>query len=429
MNSIDRSVAPTLLPYPDLHIPFPEKITDASALTIYDLDHGDQPMNRITIQWKYGSAMCSNQAAYTVMSQLLREGAGERSAQDISETLDYNGAWLKITPSEHLLSVSLFSLNKTLGNLLPILGDIILHPRFPENEMHAIAERLASQTEVNMQRVAFKAAMLSRDLTFGKKHPLAKVPTAEDYRSLTSDDILAAYKEMIGNATPIISVSGQTSEILHLVKDFAKTLKSNLSATHREFTPIPFKPTAGKYETTLEGALQGAIRITIPTIGRSHPDYIDLRLAVMALGGYFGSRLNKNIREDKGYTYGITASLLGYEEGAFVEIKSEADPAYVDAVVREIDNEIKLLAAQPMPQEELEAVKSFATTNLAAMLDLPFTIMDHHLTNIHNNIASDYFARQLSAINRLTPERISQVISQHIDPAKASIAIAGPEKR
>lgn len=428
MSSIDRSVAPPILPYRELQIPFPKILSEDSLLPIYDLNHGDQPINRITVQWKYGSAMCSNPGAYAVMSQLLREGAGNHSAQSISETLDYNGAWLKITPSEHLLSISLFSINKTLGNLIPILSDIIQNPIFPENEMHAISERFASQTEVNMQRVGFKAAMLSRELTFGKDHPLAKTPSPEAYRGLTKGDIIGAYREVVSNSLPIISVAGQTSDILPLVKDFAKMLERDLPKAVNPFTPIPFTPSAGRHETTVDGALQGAIRLTIPTVNRSHADYIDLRLAVMALGGYFGSRLNKNIREDKGYTYGITASLLGYEEGAFMEIKSEADPAYVDSVVYEINNEIKRLADEPMSDEELSSVRSFATTTLAAMLDSPFTMMDHHLTNIHNNIASDYFARQLSAINNLTPGRISEVIRRHIDLAKSAIAIAGPKK-
>lgn len=405
----------------------PEEKRNACGITTLNLDHGDQPINRIILQWDRGSASVENPAAFAIMAQLLREGAGNLSGLEISELLDFNGAWLKIEPSEHLLSISLFSLNKTLDKLLPLLRDIILRPTFPETELRAIAERFASQCEVNGRKVGFRAGQLSRVMAFGKNHPLAQITTADDFRSLTRDDIISTYRATIGSGYPLISVAGATADILPSLDSFALDLGQALPGNSPKPAIKPFDAESGKANVTVEGALQSAIRYTIPTIGRPHPDYIDLRFAIMALGGYFGSRLNKNIREEKGYTYGISAALLGYEEGALVEIRSECDPAYTESVVTEIENELRLLASKPMDAKELEAVKSFAMTNLASMLDSPFSIMDHHLTNIHNNIPKDYFSRQIGSLSNLTPERIRQVIQQHIDLSKGAIAIAGPE--
>lgn len=172
-------------------------------------------------------------------------------------------------------------------------------------------------------------------------------------------------------------------------------------------------------------SLQSAISFSIPTIGREHPDYINLRLAIMALGGYFGSRLNKNIREEKGYTYGITANLLGFREGAFVEIRVQCDPAYVESVIAEVKEEIRRMVDEPLSEEELNAVKNFAMTTLASILDSPFTIIDHHISNHHLHIAPDYFDAQLGAISNLSAATVSRMISEHVDAEKMSVTIVG----
>lgn len=180
-------------------------------------------------------------------------------------------------------------------------------------------------------------------------------------------------------------------------------------------------------ETICPEALQSAVCISIPTIGRSDPDYIDLRLAMMALGGYFGSRLMTNIREEKGLTYGISGALLGYREGGVASIDSQTDPRNVKQLVSETIKELELLRTVAMTDGELSAVKRYAMSALAASLDSPFSIMDIYLTRYTSGTPDDYFKLQQKAITDLTAERIMEVANRHLDPDSVKISIAGPK--
>lgn len=424
MMTLDRTAAPTLHPYPPLAVPFPEESKLQGDMLLFTLNHGEQPISRLTLSWPVGLIDVDNPSALTVLSMLLREGSRRFSDVEISETLDFNGAWLKVEPSHHSFSISLYALNKSFADLAPILKDIIEHPLLPENEMRAISNRLASNLEVNLQKVAFVATLENYKSIFGVSHPINRFQSPDEIRGITRDEVADTYNAVIDSGAPRVYFAGQTEPIAEEVAELLNSLEINCG---KQVEPqiVMADPSFGMNKITMPESLQSAISISIPTINRNHPDYISLRLAIIALGGYFGSRLNMNIREDKGYTYGITASLLGYREGAFVEIRVQCDSAYVEAVIGEIKNEIKRLAEEPLSAEELNAVKSFAMSTLASVLDTPFSIIDHHISNYHLQIAPDYFDAQLKAISNLTADTLCRVSREHIDAEKMAITIVG----
>lgn len=428
MSIIDRTTPPPTYPYPRLSIPFPADRIGPAGIRITNLNHGDQAINRLSVAWDFGLFQASNPAALTAMSQLLREGAAARSGFEISETLDLNGAWLKAEASTDSFTISLFSINKTFDNLIPLISEIITKPTFPVDELDTIKESMAAMMEVNLKKVAFAASVDNRRQTFGASHPGSRLQSPGEIRSLSRADIVDAYRELTSQARPAIYIAGLTEGLSDSVDRLAEAISPIVPEAESSARAERFAPEFADTFALIPGASQSAIHISIPTIDRSHPDYITLRFAIMALGGYFGSRLNKNIREDKGLTYGITASLLGYREGAFAEICSQSDPSYARGVVDEIDSEILKLASEPMPTQELRTLKNHATTQLAAMLDSPFSIMDHHITNRNLGIDPHYFAAQLAAIERLTPEQVRLAIKKHILPSPRILSVAGPQK-
>lgn len=422
--SPDRSTPPALHPYPQLSVPFPTKRIIRGGMQLYSLNHGEQPISRLTLSWPVGILDVDNPSALSVMATLLREGSRDYTDVEISETLDFNGAWLRVEPSYHNFSISLYALNKNFAELSPILKDIIEHPLFPENEMRAISNRMASNLEVNLQKVAFVAALENNKSVFGQSHPISRFQSPDQIRGITRDEVVRAYNSVIGSGAPTVYIAGQTDAIAGETLRFLENLEINTGES-TEPAIIAAAPSSGVTKIDMPGSLQSAVTISIPTINRDHPDYIDLRLAVMALGGYFGSRLNMNIREDKGYTYGITANLLGFREGAYMEIRVQCDPAYVESVIDEVKNEIRRLADEPLSADELNAVKNFAMSTLASVLDTPFSIIDHHITNNNLRIAPDYFDAQLKAISALSASTVCRMVREHIDMDKMAVTIAG----
>lgn len=163
----------------------------------------------------------------------------------------------------------------------------------------------------------------------------------------------------------------------------------------------------------------------MPAIDRNHPDYIVLRLLVMALGGYFGSRLMSNIREDKGYTYGINSYLLGYPEGGLIGISSSTDNSTADALIEETIGEIKRLSKGDFTEDEIARLKQHAMSTLASSLDSSFDIMEYYINGLVAFIPSNYFEEQVKAVKSLTPELLTRVAREHLSLDRLNIAVAG----
>ena len=263
-------------------------------------------------------------------------------------------------------------------------------------------------------------------MVFGEKHPMCRTLNADEIDALTADDIRAAYTLAFSQA-PKVFVTGDISEILPEITDFF----ARLDYTETPDAPlrvIPMEPIhGGRTETCdVDTEHQAAIAISIPTIDRTHPDYIPLRLAVMALGGYFGSRLMTNIREEKGYTYGIQANLLGYREGGVISVLTNTAPQYVEPVIAEVKKEMLRLCDELMPAEELSVVKNNAMTSLAAILDTPFSIMDHHISHFHTGTPPNYFEKQIEAVNSLTSTEIMRLAKQYFKMDDMLVSVARP---
>jgi predicted Zn-dependent peptidase len=154
-----------------------------------------------------------------------------------------------------------------------------------------------------------------------------------------------------------------------------------------------------------------------------------LRILVTALGGYFGSRLMQNIREDKGYTYGINAMLVGRRSGAKIVITSECDTAYTYLLVREVENEIRRIQDKLMSEEELDTVKNNMLSDLAKTLDSPFSMASCVSSNIIFSTGEDYFNRQIAEITKITTKELQEVANKYLDVSKFYTAIAGDEKQ
>jgi predicted Zn-dependent peptidase len=429
--TVNRKDAPAIGGLSGMVMPGVERRTLLNGVQMVLLNQGQQPVNRLVVMWNVGLADVDNQAALRLMRVMLREDTALHSGAELAEILEFNGAWLNIEVGRHSTSITVYSLNKAMTEVLPLISEMIQSPLFLEETLLRLREKEASARELLRRKVTQQAAELNAKLLYGDTNPVAQIVTADDIRKVEQADLVNLHRSLFMGVAPSVYFAGAlTPDLIAMVEQMFGSIAFAASGTmlSQHIIPISSALTSCRQLQRDENALQTAINIAIPSLDRQHPDREVLRLAVYALGGYFGSRLMSNIREDKGYTYGINAALATALEGGYVTITCQCDNQYVQAVLNEIEVEIKRLATERISDEELNVVRSTIITGYAALLDSPFSICDYYQLLDAQCLPQNYYQTQIEAISNTSAERLQQVVAQHLLNAPRIVALAGNSK-
>lgn len=423
----DRTQPPQVRPFGKLTLPADTVETLANGLTLHSYSGGDQPVCRLSLYMQGGRAEFGDAAGRMATCQLA-EGSTLHSAEEIAEAIDYNGATVNTRLHQHHASIDMAVLNHRAEAMLPVFAEIAASPAF-DSERLDVAKAIAID---NLNTARMDTAVLADEalmpLVFGASHPLAKAATVADYHAVDAATLHSIHSRMLCPARMHAYLSGQlTPGIVASVRTALESLAPGGDGTQTAIVqPQPAAP-GTTVDVAFARSLQSAVAIALPAPPRAHPDYIKLRLAVIALGGYFGSRLMTNIREDKGLTYGISAALLGSLDGSYVNIAAKCDKTTTATVIDEIANEMRRLASEPPRGDELERLRLFAASNLAELLDTPSRIMGYYATSLLVGTPDDYFNRQQAAIAALSSDTIAEMASAYLCPESALRAVAGAD--
>lgn len=426
---LDRLTAPPLSAFPQLSLPaFDEKILP-NGVKVRILDSGEEAVSRLSVIWPAGLIDSGHQAAYSLTANMLPEGCGGMSGKEVSDILESNGAWFKVYPTQHSTLLSLHSLNHTAKTVFPLVGKIITSPDFPAETFDALKKKGAAEKEIASRKPSYQASLIARETLYGIGHPLAAAVTPDDILAVDKTQLSRLHSGIMLANKPVVFLSGKiTPEVERLCEDVLSAIPFDESAPDRikrEIASIPMLSDSKTCRKEMPDSLQTAIRIQIPTIHRLHPDYEALRFAVVALGGYFGSRLMTNIREEKGYTYGIGANLVPWLEGTNIVISCECDNRYTDAVIKEINREITRLANEEMSQEEVETVRNVIISNLAGILDSPFSISGFAEQAETLRLTPEVYTGQFAQAQTMTAEKIREMASKYLLSSPSVTALAG----
>lgn len=428
MTTPDRSKAPEIYQIGRLNMPEVEHLTLSNGIKLTTYSGGDEKVNRLTVTMAGGAAEEPSAGFSGLMAATTIEGTASLNAAKIADILDYNGSWFSSGTSVHDTTRTFFSLNSRFDKVAATISEMISSPSFPIHETAVAIEKAACKAEIENEKVAFHASKALDSMLMGTRCPLARRPDAATIRNITPEQLHDYYFSHLSTTTIRIYLSGRIdAPIINTIESTFGSINldgnSKILSDDPTFTPV--KP-GSTVRIDRRGALQSAIAAGVPTIGRNHPDYEKLRLAIVFLGGYFGSRLMLNIREDKGYTYGIGASLTGYRNNGFIKIATECDNLYVDAVINEIAIEMKRMHdPSTYSKTELDRCRSFMATTLCSQLDSPFAVMDYHQNIDLIGTPYDYFNRQQDSLKNMTPESLAETAVKYLDPDKLCIAIAG----
>ncbi len=424
MADLDRKTPPTIKPFSRLVIPQPRHANLDNGVPLTIIDQGNDDVTLLSIVWSGGIAEASSPAITALVALAMREGTTTHSGAEIAETLEFNGAQLSIQPSSHFFRLDLKVVNSRLEYILPTVVEIFRSPAYPEHELNVLRENQARSIEIEYEKVDYHAANAINRLIMGENHPMAFESTPDNIRAITRNDVVAFWEKVFCAKPVHVYLAGHiTPEIERLINSHIGSIDFESDAI--SLIEIPFTA-ASQHDILIPRpeSLQSAVRFAIPTIGRDHPDYTALRLLVMALGGYFGSRLMLNLREDKGYTYGVQAYLLGYREGGVMMISTQCDNSYAQSLIDETRREIERLASRDFTAEEIERLRFNAMSQLASMLDTPFSIIDYYRNHLLSDTPIDYFYQQQEAIEALSSDSLAS-LAHHLPLSNLYTAIAG----
>lgn len=427
---LNRSQAPDIKDFSIMRLsPVEERWFAGGKVKLLLLDDPFAPdVTRVTVLLPGGSAEASEPTLATLAMSQLREGTARHNGEQIADMLDYSGAKLTTAANPHSRSVAVMAINSQLPGLLELMLELILQPTFPEEEFHKAALRIAANIRLGRERNSFLATEASDVETFGPDSPLGRTYNPDNTASLTGEDAAQFHRLWsITEGTTVYAVGHLTPELIAKIELFTQKLATGLSDSEKRPLIVMPRPILQSRHIDLSGEPrnQAAIQITIPLPDASEPGFLQLLFAVKTLGGYFGSRLMANIRENKGYTYGINASVIRYCEGNYMRIATECDRSYVAAVLDEINKEIAGMASRPVEDDEFMRMKRHAFSVKASTLESSFSQMQYRISCDTSGINSDEFIGQQITLESLNAKEIAEISERYLVNAPRLTVIVG----
>ena len=423
---MDRTIQPEIQPLKNFHIQTPVRTTLPNGIPLTVINAGEQEVVRMDVLFSGGRWQQSQKLQALFTNRMLREGTTKYTAATIAEKLDYYGSWLELSSSSEYAYITVYSLNKYLAKTLEVVESMIKEPLFPQKELQTILDTNIQQYLVNTSKVDFLAHRSLLKSLYGEQHPCGKIVMEEDYHTITPEVLREFYEQHYHSGNCSIFLSGKvTDDIISRVTDIFGIpfgqYQLQMPKLSFPFAAIPEK----RIFTEREDAMQSAVKMGCTTITREHPDYPKLRVLMTLFGGYFGSRLMSNIREDKGYTYGISAGVVFYPDSGLLIVSTETDNEYVEPLIQEVYHEIDRLHQDPVSAEELRMVRNYMLGEMCRSYESPFSLSDAWIFIATSGLKDDYFARSLQAVNEITPAEIQDLAQRYLCKETLKEVIAG----
>ncbi len=419
---------------PQRHAPNKINITKAEDITLPNgirllaINAGSEDVCRLDLSFDAGTRYQRKKVEAKASAAMLTEGTKSYSSHQIAEQFDYLGSFCEHAIDRDFGKVTLLSLNKYLDKSLDVLEEVIKQPTFPEKELETFRIKGKQSLIVELEKVSTLARQDFFKAIFGITHPYGQFAVPKDYIDLQRAQLIDFHQKFLSSSRCTIVVSGKIgdSELNTVSKYFGETTWGDKQALSAELPQIN-KSSKRKFYSPKTDAVQSAIRVGRQLINKKHPDYCGLVILNTILGGYFGSRLMKNIREDKGYTYGISSSILSLKEHCVFIIGTEVGADFTFPTLKEIYFEIDRLINEPVSIDELDLVRNFLLGELLRSFDGAFAIADTVTSLLeYNDLDYGFFEKMVETTKTITPEQLMNLANAYLRTNDLIECVAGP---
>lgn len=415
--SLNRKTAPPIVDAVNLTLSLKPyvKFTLKNGVEVYTINAGAEEV--MAIEWVFfaGNSYEEENLVAASANFLLKNGTSEKTAFQINEHFDYYGSYLNRACYNETAVLSLHCLTRHVGELLPAVKELIVDSTLPQEELDIYKQNMKQRLKVNLKKSDFVAGRLIDAYLYGENHPYGKYSHAEDFDNLQRDKLVDFYKKYYQQGKLIIFVAGKLPANLEtlLNQHFGDLAVKEVSDADHAVHPATEK----KFRIINdEKNVQGSIRMGRPFPNRHHPDFLKVMVLNNLFGGFFGSRLMVNIREDKGYTYGIHSYLQNHVHHSAWMISTEAGRDVVEATMAEVYKEMKQLREEPVGEDELLLVRNYMMGTILGDLDGPFQIIARWKNIILNNLDENYFYSSINTIKSVSAKELQRLAQQYLNP-------------
>jgi predicted Zn-dependent peptidase len=416
MNVLNRAEIPVFGQVEQIALTPPKKQVLDNGLEVYFGEAGPVEMVKLEFVFPAGQKWALRPLVAKATATLLKNGTTHRSAKEIAEEVDNVGAFLETACTKDKATISVYTLSKHLESVLEVVMDMILNATFPEEELATYCENGKQKLLINLEKVSVLARRQFGALLFGEDHPYGRVNEVGDFDQLKREELLAfkARYYSLSNCKVYVVAGDEMHTMGVLAKQLgaAPVEQSNIEG---QSLASAFATNLGKKRIAKKDALQAAIRMGCMSINRSHPDYHGMVVLNTVLGGYFGSRLMANIREDKGYTYGINSGLLTLQEAGYFVIATEVGSQVAGDAIGEIYKEIDRLKATAVPNDELELVKNYLLGSFLRSMDGAFAQIEKFQALHAHGLTSSFYEDYLNVIKRIQPVDLQRLANEYLN--------------
>lgn len=416
---LNRSEAPNIKDAVEYKIDLkkPDQFKLDNGVEVYNVQAGTEEVVQIEWVFKAGNWFEEKKLIASAANFLIKNGTSNKSAFEINEFIDFYGAYLNRICYNETAVVSLHCLTKQLEHILPLVQEIFLDATMPEDELLIYKQNMKQRLAVNLKKCDFIAGRKIDALLFGEKHPYGVYSEMDDYDAIQQDELIRYYQSYYKNGhCTIFSAGILPANYQQLLNKYFGHLPFNKN----QVTNIshPMLPSSQKKWNILNDpdGVQGAIRIARPCPLPSDPVFPKLQVLNVLFGGFFGSRLMANIREDKGYTYGIYSYLMNHIHASAILISTEAGRDVCEATVKEVYHEMEQLRNKEVGKDELLLVKNYLIGTLLGDLDGPFHIIGRWKNLILHGMDESHFHYYVDTIKTIEAKELKNLAEKYLNP-------------
>lgn len=424
---MNRTTPPPIATPKQINIPAPIEHTFSNGNRLAVINAGTQDVTKVELILHAGTRYQEKLLVARSATALLSDGSRTMTSQQIAEKLDYMGSFMEVNVGHDYTTIALLSTNRHLDQSLGILADTLHNPTYPQHELDVYCRKGKQALLVEQEKVSTLARKQLLQTVFGSNHPYGMFAEATDFDKLSRNDLIKFHTSNLIGKNCFITLSGKISDTeMRLVeKHLNNTIADRNLESINKLPPIA-PPVRNRVFSPKSEAVQNAIRMGMVTIPRYHPDSPALMVLNTILGGYFGSRLMQNIREDKGYTYSISSLLVPYRETCLWTIGTQVGSENTQSTIDEIHKEIATLRNEEVSADELNLVKGFLMGEVLRTFDGPFAISES-IASIYeyNDNNFDYFTRIIETINTINSKNIVETAQKYFDTENMVESIAG----
>ena len=417
---LDRTTNPDFQTIKAINFPPVKALTLSNGIPLYVINVGEQPVIKIEFSFEAGSWQETQNGVSLFTAKMITEGTSQHSSTQISEYFDKFGSFTETGHGLDRANFVVYGLKKHLPSLLPMVQELLQDSVFPEKELSSLKNIQLNTLQVNSEKTSFIANKTFRKTIFGQVHPYGKSLNEANIEEINQETLLNFYRNYWQGRPFKIFLSGNVSNIeIALVEQYFGGFMVGGAGRNvvgedidHEINSIP--KVIENILIEKEGAIQSSIRMGKHLMTRKHPDYFPMLLLNEILGGYFGSRLMKNIREEKGLTYGISSNLALFSKAGYFVIGTDVKREFTQQTIDEIHKEIKILQTELVDESELETVKNYMVGSFAGSLNTPFDIADRYKVIFSENLPLDFYQNYIPNIQQISAIQLLEIANKHL---------------